>query len=389
VQGNRPGGGRARRGPFVAVVTQLVLGPLEAVGLPVTQVPLPCRGGLAATIRRESQPHGAPTYNDAMRHWWRALCAGGVLAAAIAGCAETGGVPVAGPSGLPPGTHLADWLISPPGTVVLGTTFPGPDGGFAALLLVVDRPLAAVHDVLRQAADAGFTVPTYGGAEPSPVCGTRSGADWAGGGELRPIGGALPEDTRWLTCDFHAMGPGYSQGYRGLSLNLVVGTGGQPYLSHLYLEERRVPGAEVPKLFAAVPTIPASADELDPPRYPAALPGPGQRLAKRFAPDEEAYRVLDGSHLVGPEFPSTCATGGFHAVLRLDSATIDEYDDMARTAAFRQMSRADADPDQTFRFGDSTATYRAYNAPGGGYLVLVAVSRPRGPTFLLLSRCND
>lgn len=332
-------------------------------------------------------------------------------------------MPVTGPSGLPPGTHLADWLISPPGAVVLGSPFPGPDGGFAALLLVIDRPLTAVREVLRQAADAGFTVPAYGGQEPTPACWARSGADWTDG-EARPVGGALPEDTRWLTCEVNAEGPATPRGYRRLSLNLVVGTGGRPYLSHLYLQEHRVPREEVPGPFAIVgprveirgpdgatvpapsarpvrppvapaasqrpvPTIPASAPELDPPRYPAALPGPGQRLAKRFAPSREAYRVLDGSQLVGPEFPSACATGGFHAVLRLDSATIDGYDEMARAAAFRGISRADARPDQTFRYGDGTATYRAYHAPGGGDLVLVTVSRPRDPTFLLLSRCND
>lgn len=358
-----------------------------------------------------------------MRRWRRALCTGGVLAVALAGCADAGGVPVTGPSGLPPGTHLADWLISPPGTVVLGSPFPGPDGGFAALLLVIDRPVAAVREVLRQAADAGFTVSTYDGQEPTPACWTRSGAGRSDG-EARPVGGALPADTRWLTCEVNAEGPATRRGYRRLSLNLVVGTDGRPYLSHLYLQEQRVPEDQVPGPVASIgpetrvrgpggavvpapgarpvrppvpptpshrtlPAIPASAPELDPPRYPAALPGAGQRLAKRFAPGREAYRVLDGSQLVGPEFPSACATGGFHAVLRLDSATIDGYDDMARAAAFRGMSRADAEPDRTFRYGDGTATYRAYHAPGAGDLVLVAVSRPRGPAFLLLSRCND
>jgi hypothetical protein len=138
-----------------------------------------------------------------------------------------------------------------------------------------------------------------------------------------------------------------------------------------------------------LPTIPANAAELDPPDYPAYLPGPGQPLAEKFAPGREDYRVLDGSQLVGPEFPSTCATGGFHAVLRLDDATTDDYDEMARAAAFNGVSRADANPDKTFRYGDGTATYRVYSGAGAGVVTLVAVSRPRAPTFLMLSRCND
>jgi hypothetical protein len=358
---------------------------------------------------------------------------------ALAGCAGMGGVPATEPTGPPPGTRLADWLVSPPGTVVLGSPFPRPDGTFAALLLVTGRPVAAVRDVLRQAADAGFTGPSYG-RESTPACVTRSGDDWAHN-DARPLGSAVPDDARWLICGVNAEGPATPQGDRRFGLSLIVGTGGRPYLSHLYLEETRLqrygdglpsrisphvefrgpsgtavspapsvrtvrpltpqtspspldtgtpdPRRPLGERSRPLPTIPDNAAELDPPDYPATLPGPGQPLAEEFAPGREDYRVLDGSQLVGPEFPSTCATGGFHAVLRLDDATIDDYDEMARTGAFNGVSRADADPDQTFRYGDGTATYRVYSGAGAGAVTLVAVSRPRAPTFLMLSRCND
>lgn len=318
------------------------------------------------------------------------LVAAGVLSAiTVTGCTGRG-VPSGGPpAGAPPGTRLAGWLVSPPDTQLLGAAFPNPHGGFDALLLVRRRPLAVVADVLAQASREGYEIPRYDDSGPDPLCEARSGGDWDGGGEAHPIDRQVSGDTHWLSCSMLATALAGGEAHRSFNLELIVGSGDDPYLSHLWLSESTSPwprgGAET----VAPPTIPPGAVEPEPPPYPDRLPGPGDRLGRRYAPDNERYRVLPGSALLAPEFPATGGTGGFHAVLRLDEATVDDYDEIARATAFHEMGRDQANPDVTLPIQGGIATYRAYSGGGAGDLILRTVRATGGDAYLMISRQGD
>ena len=267
----------------------------------------------------------------------------------------------AAPAGEPPGTAITAELSVPPGTVLAGAPFPH-ETGTEALLLVTGDPVEAFADLVEQVRAAGLAPLTYHpdeDAEPSACAVDDSGEEPS------------------LRCEVHAFGP---SGYR-LDLNLLVSEHPEPYLSFIRVTEvQDSPSSPLPDVEAEAPT-PEGDSPVTPPAFPAELPGPGDPIGAPFAPSGEEHTLLDGYELLAPPVMSTCATGGFVAVVRATEGqrtgdAVDAWAEHLGEVSFAQLPEPEVDGVPTRRVVLSGA--------GAG---TVTVTGADG--YVLLDRCND
>lgn len=305
-----------------------------------------------------------------------------------------------------PGVPVADSLVTPPGTKLLGTPFASQGSGYEtnsvtvkidALLQVVGDPLVAFGDLLDQAEAASIPMSVYAhGDTEAATCRVTSAAAPDGSGDRVPVGSEdLPEGPLGIECEASGVSAVSDGVQRRLELRSFVSEATDPYVSfvEVTLTEYEIT-TEPETLYAdTVPSPPLEGESPvqppDPPE-PALLAQPGEQLGAPYAPEREDYQVLEGSLLLAPPSPPTCPTGGFLAVVRAEDelgAAFDRYSRELSGEAFRGVDEPDAD--QSFEHDGTRYRYRSYSAPGGGDIRVWAAPAPEGGTYLLVSRCND
>lgn len=296
------------------------------------------------------------------------------------------------PTGEPPGTPITTQLSTPPGTLLLGTPFgyadaPGGEvAGVDALLLVTGDPVAAFAGLVEQLSAAGPEPLAYHpdeDADPA-FCEVADVTYPDAVGDRWPVGSPdVPADGPLsLECAAHAFGP---DGHR-LDLRLVVSEHADPYLSFVQVTEvYDTPSSPLPDLEAPAPP-PDAESPVTPPPLPE-LPAAGDPIGEPFAPSGEEYRLLDGFALVAPPAMSTCATGGFVAVVRitdgadLDTA-VDAYVEHLAEAAFAEAPAPASDV--TTDVDGVPARRVVLSGAGAGTVTVTGAGE-----HLLLDRCND
>ncbi|MBB5785867.1 hypothetical protein [Jiangella mangrovi] len=278
----------------------------------------------------------------------------------LVACGDGGSGGSATPTGEPPGTAITADLTVPPGTVLLGTSFPH-DAGTEALLLVTGDPVAVFADLVDQVRAAGLDPLTYHPDEDAAPSACRVADVAYPGGE-----------SEALECEAHAFGP---SAYR-LDLELVVSEHPEPYLSFVRITEvRDSPSSPLPGLEAEAPT-PEGDSPVTPPDFPAGLPGPGDRIGAPFAPSGEEHALLDGYELLAPPMMSTCATGGFVAVVRAvdgPSDAVAAWAEHLGEESFAQVPEPEVNGARLVLSGAGAGTV---TVTGSG-------------DYVLLDRCND
>ncbi|TDD69140.1 hypothetical protein E1262_14060 [Jiangella aurantiaca] len=312
----------------------------------------------------------------------------------VAGCADDDGGGSAAPTGAPPGSPITADLTVPPGTVLLGAPFPyaatddGPAAGTEALLLVDGDPVAAFAGLVDQVRAAGLVPLIYHpdeDAEPA-ACQVADVTYPDAVGDRWPLGSDdLPDgdDPLALECETHAFG---SDGYR-LDLKLVVSERTDPYLSFVRITEVQDSlSSPLPDLEAEAPT-PAGDAPVTPPPVPDDLPGPGDPIGVPFAPSGEEHRLLDGYELLAPPVTSTCATGGFVAVVRGTEGqstgdAVDTWVEHLGGESFAQVPAPDGDVSATI--GGVPTRRVVLSGAGAGTVTVTGAGE-----HVLLDRCND
>lgn len=297
----------------------------------------------------------------------------------LAGCGDDDGGGSAAPTGEPPGSAIAADLTVPPGAVLLGAPFAHA-GGTEALLLVDGDPVAAFGDLVGQLRAAGLEPLTYhpdDDAEPA-ACEVADVTYPDATGDRRPLGSDdLPDGPLSLECEVHAFGP---DGGR-LDLTLVVSERADPYLSFVRIVEvRDSPSSPLPDLAAEAPA-PTGGSPVTPPPVPDELPGPGDPIGAPFAPSGEEHTLLDGYELLAPPIMSTCATGGFVAVVRATEGqntadAVDAWAEHLGEESFAQLPTPETDGVPARRVVLSGAGAGTVTVTGAG-------------EYVLLDRCND
>jgi hypothetical protein len=302
-----------------------------------------------------------------------------------AACTATDGDTVtvtASASGSTPGSLLFAGLRTPPGTLLLGGVFPRPNGS-VALMLVTGDPLVAFADLAAQADRAGLSLePTSSGTP----CWVSTTVDNWWNGEVVPIGEPTSGRPAGLGCGAAAWSAQPDGTRRWLSLRMLVGTSGTPYLAHL-VAETAVGDATAPTATAAPPlTLPAVASPVMPPPM-IAVPAVGAPLLRLTPHDPPGpFVVAAGSELVAPAFPSDCGGGGFVAVLRSRGdagSVIDEYAAELTAAGLTDQHRRSLDTPM------GPATYVDGWTAGGGDGSVTALPMVDGVTHLMVARCGD
>lgn len=313
--------------------------------------PLPraCGEPRLVTIgHRRSSEVRTPPYGPVMQRVL-AVAATTACALGIAGCT---GEPeeVARTSG-----PLAAGFEIEPGSGLIGTLFPY-DGDGLRVFLRVDGDMQEVFEgYVRQADELGFPVTAPGWWPDGQWC-SDDPEEWnSSGGEATAF-----------TLECSASGSEYDNPpYWSMSLRGLVGADGSGYLV--------ISGGS----FSGEPAA----------SRPAVEDGPVASLTDaEVAPglavyEDEPIHVVEGSELVFDPLPSTCATGGWVAMLRV-------------TGQFLPVMRGYAEQFDAMRafgpaelVGDDEEVSVSTSAAGGGDLGAVGLAGD--PSYILIQRCND
>ncbi|SOC50520.1 hypothetical protein SAMN05660748_3270 [Blastococcus aggregatus] len=283
---------------------------------------------------------------------------GAVLAAAcvlaLGGCSSDEPEEVVRTSGA-----LADGFEIEPGSGLVGTVFPSGDEGLHVFLRVDEDMERVFEGYARQAGELGYPVTAPGWWPDGQWC-SDDPERW---------NSSVGEDTPFeVECSAYGSDIDESDGppYRSMSLRGLAEPDGSGYLE--------ISGGE----FSGAPTAPRSPVE----------DGPVAPLtdAEVVAPDlavneDDPLLIVEGSELVFDPFPSTCATGGWEAMIRVTGDLLPVMRGYAEQIdAMRAFSRAEVVGDE-----DQPSVYSS--AAGGGDLYAVGVAGD--PSYILLGRCND
>ncbi|TKJ19739.1 hypothetical protein [Blastococcus sp. CCUG 61487] len=241
-----------------------------------------------------------------------------------------------------------------PGSGLIGTEFPYDGEGLHVYLRVDGDMQEVLEGYVRQAGELGFPVTAPGWWPDGQWC-SDDPAEWTSSGgeatafelECSASGGDLDSPPFW-----------------SMSLRGLVEADGSGYL--------RISGGR----FSGEPAAPR----------PAVGDGTVASLTDvEIAPtlavyEDEPIRVVEGSELVFDPLPSTCATGGWVAMLRVVGELLPVLRGYAEQFdAMRAFVPAEL-------VGDDEVTVSTW-APGGGGLGAVGVAGD--PAYVLIHRCND
>lgn len=297
-----------------------------------------------------------------LRSRWRHLAPVGFVCISVvvqSGCSGTSEPPLR--HLVSAGSELGDEFVVPAGSRLMGARFPGrkPES-WSALLLVDGDPVEVMEDLVAQSVDADLATTTTNNV----------------GRACRVHVDSL------LECSLYATGAAPPRTY-GFELRWGLEAGAT--YSHVFVrrDPHEFPLPEFVDLGAGRPGVdlpagPRAVDSWEPPEA-------GQPVA--VIPDwfaEAPVELEAGSIVIGPPGHSTCGTGGYTAVLRLDNEA-DLDDVMARYG--QQLEDFGVGGTTTGTFEGEPFVAARYGSAGGGELEVTAIGE--GPTLLMVFRCND
>lgn len=246
-----------------------------------------------------------------------------------------------------------------PGSGLIGTLFPSRDEGLHVLLRVDDDMERVFDGYARQAEDLGYPVTAPGWWPDGQRCSDNPELWSSSSGE---------ETAFEIECSAYGSDIDESGGppYWSMSLRGLAERDGSGYL---VISGGRFSGA------APAPRSPVEDG-------PVAPLTDAEVVASDLAVyEDDPLFIVEGSELVFDPLPSTCATGGWIAMLRVTGDLLPVMRGYAEQIdAMRAFSRAEV-------VGDEEQPSVYSSAAGGGDLSAVGVAGD--PSYILLGRCND
>lgn len=255
---------------------------------------------------------------------------------------------------------LAAGFEMEPGSGLIGTEFPSGDEGLHVFLRIEEDMEGVFDGYARQAAQLGFPVTPYLGRPDGQWC-SDNPEKWDS-----YVGEDSPFEVE-CSASGSDIGESDSPPYWSLSMRGLAGPDGGGYLE---ISGGRFSGE------APAPRPPVDDG-------PVAPLTDAEVVSSDLAvyEDDPQLRMVEGSELVFDPLPSSCATGGWKAMLRVTGDLLPVMRGYAEQIdAMRAFNRAEVvgDEDQPSVFS---------SAAGGGDLYAVGVAGD--PSYILLGRCND